>query len=132
MHCDIGAETERLLQVRGRERVVDDDPRTPVLRKLRRRRDVDHGEERVRRRLDPDELRLVAPRTGERVEISEVDRRPGDPGRLVPLLSNRLQLLPRSEKRLSSNPGGLIRARRLTGVSGAGCHEWPLQLAEGE
>src|SRR5262249_48193064 len=42
-------------------------------------RDVDHGEERVRGRLDPHDLRVVVPGGREDVEVDVVDGRPGDP-----------------------------------------------------
>jgi len=54
---EIGAELERLLEVRGGERVVDDHEGADLVRCRRRRRDVDDVEQRVRRRLEPYELR---------------------------------------------------------------------------
>ena len=53
VHDDVGAERERLLQVRRRERVVDDDARVALVRELRDRLDVDDRQHRVGRRLDP-------------------------------------------------------------------------------
>src|SRR5262249_28808560 len=44
--------------------------------------DVDDGEQRVRRRLDPHDLRGVVPGGGECVEFDVVDGRPGDAGGL--------------------------------------------------
>ncbi len=57
MEDDVGAERERLLQVRGRERVVDDDEGADRMRRLGGRTDVDEVQERIRRRLEPDEAR---------------------------------------------------------------------------
>ena len=57
VHDDVGAELERLLQVRRRERVVDDEQRAGGVRRVGGGADVDDVEERVRRRLDPDEPR---------------------------------------------------------------------------
>ena len=48
-----------------RERVVDDDERADRVRRLRRPRDVDDVERRVRRRLEPDELRPLVEVLGE-------------------------------------------------------------------
>ena len=56
---DVGAERERLLQVRRRERVVDDDERADRVRRLGGRADVDDVQQRVRRRLEPDEPRAL-------------------------------------------------------------------------
>ena len=56
VHDDVGAERERLLQVRRRERVVDDErARRRACAASATARDVDDVEQRVRRRLDPDE-----------------------------------------------------------------------------
>ena len=50
---------ERLLEVRRREGVVDDDRRADAVRDLGRGGDVDDVERRVRRCLEPDELRAL-------------------------------------------------------------------------
>ena len=55
VHDDVGAELERLLEVRRREGVVDDEQRAGGVRGIGRGPDVDDVEQRVRRRLDPDE-----------------------------------------------------------------------------
>ena len=49
----VGAEVERLLQVRRRERVVDDEQRADRVRRVCGLADVDDVQQRVRRRLDP-------------------------------------------------------------------------------
>ena len=56
---DVGAEVERVLQVRRGERVVDDDLRADRVRRLGDGGDVDDVEQRVGRALDPDEPRLL-------------------------------------------------------------------------
>ena len=53
VHDDVGAERQRLLQVRRRERVVDDHQRARLVPEGRERGDVGDLHERVRRRLDP-------------------------------------------------------------------------------
>jgi len=52
---EVGAERERLLQIRRRERVVHDDDGPDAMRGLGDPADVDDAQVRVRRRLDPDE-----------------------------------------------------------------------------
>jgi hypothetical protein len=59
MHDEVGAECERLLEVRGCEGVVDGENRPGCVRCLCSSADVDDVEERVRRRLDPDESNVV-------------------------------------------------------------------------
>ena len=61
----VGAERERLLEVRRREGVVDDDQRADRVRRFGRGGDVDDVERRVRRRLEPDELRPLLEMRGE-------------------------------------------------------------------
>ena len=56
---DVGAELERPLQIRRRERVVDDEDRAGRVRRVGGRADVDDVEQRVRRRLDPDHARAL-------------------------------------------------------------------------
>ena len=60
VHDEVGAELERLLQVRRRERVVDDEQRTDRVRRVCGLADVDDVQKRVRRRLDPHELDVLA------------------------------------------------------------------------
>ena len=62
---DVGAEVERLLQVRRRERVVDDEDRADGVRRVGGRADVDDVEQRIRRRLDPDHPRALVEVVGE-------------------------------------------------------------------
>ena len=57
---EVGAEVERLLQVRRRERVVDDEQRADGVRRVGGLANVDDVQERVRRRLDPHEPDVVA------------------------------------------------------------------------
>ena len=66
---DVGAEIERALEVRGRERVVDDQQGAGRLRGAATARDVDEVEQRVRRRLDPDEPRVADERARVRREL---------------------------------------------------------------
>jgi hypothetical protein len=56
---DVGAELERPLEIGRGEGVVDDDHRADLVRGLRRSLDVDHVQQRVRRRLEPDKPRLL-------------------------------------------------------------------------
>ena len=70
---DVGAEVERLLQVRRRERVVDDEQRADGVRRVGGLADVDDVQQRVRRRLDPDEPDVVAEVRGE--VVVELGRR---------------------------------------------------------
>ena len=64
VHDDVGAERQRLLEVRRREGVVDDEQRAGVVRDGRERLDVADVEQRVGRRLDPDHLGLAGPDRG--------------------------------------------------------------------
>ena len=79
VHDDVGPEFERLLQVRRGERVVDDEPRAGLVRDRRQRRDVGDAEQRVRRRLAPDDLGLGTHRGAHRVEVGERHRRVLEP-----------------------------------------------------
>jgi hypothetical protein len=59
MHHEVGAEWDRLLKRRGEEGVVDDDECSVGVRAVRRGgdgADVGDAEERIARRLDPEEL----------------------------------------------------------------------------
>ena len=58
VHDHAAAELERPLQRRRREGVVGDGARAGLLRDGRHRRDVDALQQRIRRRLDPDDARL--------------------------------------------------------------------------
>ncbi len=58
VHDDVGAELERPLHPRARERVVDDREDPALAREFRDVRDVDEPQRRIRRRFDPDQLRL--------------------------------------------------------------------------
>ena len=57
---EVGAERERLLEVRRGEGVVDDEQRAGGVGGVGGAADVDDVQQRVRRRLDPDEARVVA------------------------------------------------------------------------
>ena len=82
---DVGPQRQRPLQRRRRERVVDDHERSPSALGLPPRdgrdglRDVDDLEQRVRRRLEPDESRAFGQRLpedvrpGGQVDIARVD-----------------------------------------------------------
>ncbi len=86
MDDEIGAEQQRLLQVRRRECVVDDEQRTDRVRRVCGAPDVDDVEERVRRRLEPDEAnRLVEVRGEAVVELGRRDVREAVALRLVDL-----------------------------------------------
>ena len=61
VHDDVGAERQRLLQVRRGERVVDDDERAVLVGDGGDGLDVDAREQRVGRRLQPDHRRVVGP-----------------------------------------------------------------------
>ncbi len=63
VHDDVGAEGERLLQVRRGERVVDDDQGAAVVGERGDRLDVDARQQRVGRRLQPHQRGVVRPRT---------------------------------------------------------------------
>jgi hypothetical protein len=68
----VGAEVERVLEVRRRERVVDDEDGTDRVRRVGCRADVDDVQQRVRRGFDPDHAGpLVQPRR----QIRELGRR---------------------------------------------------------
>ena len=57
MHHDVGAESERALQCRSREGVVDDEQGADLTGGARERGDVGDPQQRVARRLHPDQLR---------------------------------------------------------------------------
>ena len=72
VHDDVGAELQRTLQVRRRERVVDDDARAARVRELRHGRDVDDGERGIGRRLDPHHRGAACHARAVRVEVGEI------------------------------------------------------------
>ena len=77
---EVHAELEWLLQIRAREGVVRDRERARAMRDLRERGDVENLEERVRRRLDPHELRLAADGPADRRGTPHVDGGERDAG----------------------------------------------------
>ena len=81
VHDDVGAERERPLQERRRERVVDDDACAARVRERGDRGDVDDGERRIGGRLDPHQRGAVGPVATERVDVGEVGHAPLDAGR---------------------------------------------------
>ncbi len=65
MDDGVGAQVERLLQVGGREGVVDDDRRADGVGCVGGPADVDHVQHGIRRRLDPDHPHVVVEVRGE-------------------------------------------------------------------
>jgi hypothetical protein len=83
---DVGAELERPLEVGRGERVVDDDDRADLVRRVGGRADVDDVQHRVRRRLEPDDpCPLVQVRGEVRVDLLGRDEVEGVSLRLVDL-----------------------------------------------
>ena len=72
---DVRAQRERLLQVGRGEGVVDDEPGPGLPRDVRDRRDVRDAQQRVGRRLAPDDPGGRPQRGPQRVDVREVDRR---------------------------------------------------------
>ncbi len=72
MHDDVGAERERPLQHRRQERVVDDAARADRVRGLRDVADVGDAQQRVRWRLDPDDIWFLRECFGELRRIGQV------------------------------------------------------------
>jgi hypothetical protein len=70
---DVGADLERVLEVRRREGVVDDDDRAGRVGRVGDRAQIEDVQHRVRRRLEPDEPRALV-HVGRRVVV-EVDGR---------------------------------------------------------
>ena len=64
---DVGPKLERSLQVWRGERVVDDNDCAGGVRRFGGGADVDHVQQRIRRRLQPDDARSVVKRIGERL-----------------------------------------------------------------
>ena len=81
MHDGVRAERERLLQIRRRECVVDDEHRADGVCRSRGLADVDDVEQRVRGRLDPHHPHVLA-EVGREVVVELVRR---DVGELVAL-----------------------------------------------
>ncbi len=77
VHHDVGPEFQGPLPVRRCERVVDRDD-LPRRFERRDRRDVDDSHEGIRRRLDPQQLRLGANRRARRRDVAHVDVRRRD------------------------------------------------------
>ena len=72
VHDDVGAQRQRLLEVRRGEGVVDDEQRAGVVGDRRERLDVADVEQRVGRRLEPDQLGLPgADRGAHRVDVGD-------------------------------------------------------------
>ena len=70
---EVGAELERLLEQRRRERVVDDEQGAGLVRRRPDRGDVVHEQTRVRRRFDPHQLGLARERRLQRGRVADVD-----------------------------------------------------------
>jgi hypothetical protein len=86
VHDHVGAERERLLQVGGGEGVVHDQQRPRVVRHLGERGDVADAEQRVGRRLHPDDPGLARLHGGAHgLDRGQVRRRPVDAPALVDL-----------------------------------------------
>ena len=73
MHDDVGIERKGLLQDRRQERVVDHGQRSDRMRRFDHMTDVGDAQQRIRRRFDPDQLRLFGKRRGQRQRIVEID-----------------------------------------------------------
>ena len=73
MDDDVGAECQRLLEVRREEGIVDGEQSAVLVGKLSDGTDVADEHHRVRRRLDEDHLRLRADFRGRRFEVGRVD-----------------------------------------------------------
>ena len=65
VHDDVGAVAQRLLEIRGGKRVVDDETGVAFVHDLGDRRDVDDGQQWVGRRLGPHDLGPAAWRPAE-------------------------------------------------------------------
>ena len=72
MHDEIGAERERLLNDRCPGVVANAD-RAAFVHDLVHGRDIDHFQERIRRRFDPDQFRFRLQRFFHRVEVAHID-----------------------------------------------------------
>ena len=73
MDHHIRAQRERLLPHRRQERVVDDDKRADAVRECRGLPDVGDPQQRIGRRLEPNELRSRLERARERRQVGRVD-----------------------------------------------------------
>ena len=72
---EVRSELERPLEIRRRERVVDDDERSALVRDLRQQRNVAEGHHRVRGGLEVQHLRVRAHRGAHRVGVRGVYER---------------------------------------------------------
>ena len=73
MHDDVGIERKGLLQDRRQERVVDHGQRSDRMRRFDHMTDIGDAQQRIRRRFDPDQLRLFSQGSGQRQRIVEID-----------------------------------------------------------
>ena len=73
VHDDVAAALERPLQERRRERVVDDDQRTAVLRQRHDRVEIDEFQQRVGWRFYPDHRHVIGQRLGSGRHVTQVD-----------------------------------------------------------
>ena len=116
---DVGAERDRLLQVARRERVVDDEERALGVRDLGDAGDVGDAEQRVGRRLDPDQLGDARPDRRAHV-VDLVDRgdgvvdaaRSGDPVEVAGRCRRRRRWARRRGRRGRAARGRRCPARR--------------------
>ena len=76
VHDDIGTVGERILQVRRGERVVDDNARSVRVGNFGHGSDVEAGEHRVGRGLEPYDRRLRRELGGEAIRVGEVEGPP--------------------------------------------------------
>ena len=82
VHDQVCPEVQRLLEVRGRKRVVYDDERARRVRVSRDGADVVDEQPRVGRRLEPHQARLGRDRATDRIQVREVDAGDAAPQRL--------------------------------------------------
>jgi len=75
----VGAELERTLQHRARERAVDGNERAGAVHELAQRIDVHDTEEGIGRGLEPDQTRPIGHRRGDGIRIGRIDRRECQP-----------------------------------------------------
>ena len=69
VHHDVRAELQRPLQIGRRKGVVDDEERAGRMRCVRRLLDVDDVQQRIRRRLDPDDPSALVEMRAQVVEL---------------------------------------------------------------
>ena len=70
---DVGAELDRALDVRARERVVDDEARVMAVREVGGRAKIREAHDRVRRRFDEQHARRFRERALGLVQVACVD-----------------------------------------------------------